>query len=103
MDESNLKEYGINVKNVPLYCDNESAIKIAHNPVQHSKTKDIQIHHHFLRDHVLKGDISIDHMKTEEHLAYIFTKLLDVKRFSKLPCELNILESLNVIWKGHIS
>ena len=36
-----LKDYGINMKNVPLYCDNESAIKIAHNPVQHSKTKHI--------------------------------------------------------------
>ena len=61
-----LKDYGINVKNVPLYCDNESAIKIAHNPVQHSKTKHIQIRHHFLHDHVLKGDISIEHVKTEE-------------------------------------
>ena len=50
-----LKDYGIKVKNVPLYCDNENAIKIAHNPVQHSKTKHIQIRHHFLRDHVLKG------------------------------------------------
>src|SRR3954467_1430732 len=48
-------DYGVNVKNVPLFCDNESAIKIAHNPVQHSKTKHIQIRHHFLRDHVLKG------------------------------------------------
>ena len=61
-----LKDYGVNMKNVPLYCDNEIAIKIAHNPVQHSKTKHIQIHHHFLRDHVLKGDISIEHVKTEE-------------------------------------
>src|SRR3954464_10641695 len=42
-----LKDYGVNVKNVPLLYDNESAIKIAHNPVQHSKTKHIQIHHHF--------------------------------------------------------
>ncbi len=61
-----LKDYSVNVKNVPLFCDNESAIKIAHNPVQHSKTKHIQIRHHFLRDHVLKGDISIEHVKTEE-------------------------------------
>ena len=66
-----LKDYGINMKSVPLYCDNESAIKIAHNPVQHSKTKHIQIRHHFLRDHVLKGDISIEHVKTEEQLADI--------------------------------
>ena len=89
--------YGVNVKNVPLFCDNESAIKIAHNPVQHSKTKHIQIRHHFLRDHVLKGDISIEHVKTEEQLADIFTKPLDEKRFSKLRCELNILESSNVL------
>ncbi|SPT18096.1 unnamed protein product [Triticum aestivum] len=61
-----LKNYGVNMKNLPLYCDNESAIKIAHNPVQHSKTKHIQIRHHFLRDHVWKGDISIEHVRTEE-------------------------------------
>ena len=98
-----LKDYGINMKNVPLLCDNKSAIKISHNPVQHSKTKRIQIRHHFLRDHVLKGDIYIEHVKTEEQLADIFTKPLDEKRFSKLRCELNILESSNVLWKGHSS
>ena len=92
-----LKDYGVNMRNVPLFYDNESAIKIAHNPVQHSKTKHIQIRHHFLRDHVLKGDISIEHVKTEEQLADIFTKPLDEKRFSKLRCELNILESSNVL------
>ena len=92
-----LKDYGVNVKNVPLYCDNESSIKIAHNPVQHSKTKHIQNRHHFLCDHVLKGDISIDHASTEDQLANIFTKPLDEKRFSKLRCELNILESSNVL------
>ena len=92
-----LKDYGINMKNVPLYCDNESAIKIAHNPVQHWKTKHIQIRHHFLHDHVLKGDISICQSRIEDQLADIFTKPLDEKRFSKLRCELNILESSNVL------
>ena len=92
-----LKDYGVNMKNVPLFCDNESAIKIAHNPVQHSKTKHIQIRHHFLRDHVVKEDIDIIHVNTEEQLADIFTKPLDEKRFSKLRCELNILESSNVL------
>ena len=46
---------------------------------------------------MLKGDISIDHVKDEEQLADIFTKPLDEKRFSKLRCELNILESSNVL------
>ena len=92
-----LKDYGVNMKTVPLFCDNESDIKIAHNPVQNSKTKHIQIRHHFLCDHVLKGDISIEHVKIEEQLADIFTKPLDEKRFSKFLCELNILESSNVL------
>ena len=50
-----------------------------------------------LRDHVVKDDISIDHVNTEDQLANIFTKPLDEKRFSKLRCELNILESSNVL------
>ena len=92
-----LKDYGIHLKQVPLYGDNESAIKIANNPVQHSKTKHIEIRHHFLRDHVMKEDIDIIHVNTEEQLTDIFTKPSDEKRFYKLRCELNILESSNVL------
>ena len=55
MDETNLLDYGISFKNVPLMCDNESAVKLATNPVQHSRTKHIDIRHHFLRDHVGKN------------------------------------------------
>ena len=100
MDEANSQGLWINLKQVPLFCDNESAIKIANNPVQHSKTKHIEIRHHFLRDHVMKKDIDIIHVNTEEQLADIFTKPLDEKRFCKLRCELNILESSNVMWSG---
>ena len=92
-----LKDYGINVKNVPLYYDNESAIKIAHNPVQHSKTKHHPDSSSFSSSHMLKGNNSINHANTEDQLADIFTKPLDEKRFIKLQCELNILESSNVL------
>jgi hypothetical protein len=91
-----LKGYGIKVKNIPLLCDNESAIKIAKNPVQHSCTKHIEVMHHFLRDHVAREDIVIEHVKTGDDLADIFTKPLDEKRFCALRCELNILDSANV-------
>jgi hypothetical protein len=90
-----LKDYGIKVKKIPLLCDNESAIKIAHNLVQHSRTKHIDIGHHFLRDHVLREDTVISHVKIEENLTDIFTKPLDEKRFCALRCELNILVSAN--------
>src|SRR3954468_21399665 len=92
-----LKDYGIHVKKTPLLCDNESVIKIAHNPVQHSRTKHIDIRHHFLRDHVQREDIVINHVCTEEQLADIFTKSLDEKRLCALICELNILASQNVL------
>ena len=49
------------------------------------------------KEYVLKGDISIEHVKTEEQLANIFTKPLDEKRFSKLRCELNILFSISYV------
>jgi hypothetical protein len=52
-------------------CDNESAVKIANNPVQHSRTKHIDIRHHFLRDHVAKGDISLEGVRSKDQLADI--------------------------------
>ena len=91
-----LRDYGINLKSVPLLCDNESAIKIANNPVQHSRTKHIDIRHHFLRDHVSKSDIDLSHVRTEKQLADIFTKPLDELRFCELRNELNIIDSRNV-------
>jgi hypothetical protein len=50
---------------VPLLCDNESAIRLADNPIEHSHTKHIDIRHHFLRDHQQRGDIDIYHISIE--------------------------------------
>ena len=52
-----MKDYGLTFEKVPLFCDNTSAINIAKNHVQHSRTKHIDIRFHFLRDHVEKGDV----------------------------------------------
>ena len=62
-------------------CDNESAVKLANNPVQHSRTKHIDIRHHFLRDHIAKNDISLEGVRTEDQLTDIFTKPLDEAMF----------------------
>ena len=79
------------MKHVPLLCNNESAINIAHNPVQHSRTKHIEVRHHFIRDHVAKGDIYLKYVRTDKQLADIFTKPLDEKVFCRLRSELNII------------
>ena len=56
--------YGVVLERVPLLSDNESAVKLANNLVQHSHTKHIDIRHHFLRDHVAKNDISLEGVRT---------------------------------------
>jgi hypothetical protein len=50
-----LRDYGYKLTKVPLLCDNESAIRMADNPVEHSRTKHIAIRYHFLRDHQQSG------------------------------------------------
>jgi hypothetical protein len=88
-----LRNYGYKLSKVPLLCNNESAIRMADNPVEHSCTKHIDIRYHFLRDHQQRGNIEIAYGSTKEQLADIFTKPLDKKTFSKLRNELNILDS----------
>jgi hypothetical protein len=90
-----LRDYGYKLSKVPLLCDNESAIRMADNPVEHSRTKQIDIRYHFLRDHQQKGDIEIAYVNTQNQLVDIFIKPLDEKTFSKRRNELNILDSQN--------
>ena len=90
-----LLDYGVVLEKVPLLCDNESAVKLANNPVQHSRTKHIDIRHHFLRDYVAKNDISLEGVRTEDQLVDIFTKPLDEVTFCRLRDELNVLDFSN--------
>jgi hypothetical protein len=91
-----LRDFGYNLSKVPLLCDNESAIRMAENPVEHCCTKHIDIRHHFLRDHQQKGDIEVFYVSTENQLADIFTKPLDEKTFCRLRNELNVLNLHNL-------
>ena len=49
--KATLSDFRIRIKQVPLLCDNESAVKLTNNPVQHSRTKHIDVRYHFIRDH----------------------------------------------------
>jgi hypothetical protein len=57
----------VTYKSVPLMCDSSSAICLAHNPIFHGRAKHIKVRHHFLRDHVEKGEIEIKFIDTERH------------------------------------
>lgn len=79
-----LQDYGISQGTMTVFCDNTSAINISNNPVQHSKTKHIDIRHHFIRDLVEDGAVSLEFIPTESQLADFLTKPLDSLRFESL-------------------
>ncbi|KAL4573963.1 hypothetical protein LXL04_020785 [Taraxacum kok-saghyz] len=83
-------------KLMPLYCDSESAIRIIHNLVQHSKTKHIALRYHFIKDHVEDGNIEIHFVKTTEQLADIFTKALAEPAFQRILQGLGMIDASSV-------
>lgn len=86
-----LRDFGVEVKCSPILCDNSSAINISKNPVQHSRTKHIDVRYHFLKEHVEQGDVVLNFVKTENQLADIFTKPLPFDRFCCIRGELGML------------
>ncbi|PNX68036.1 copia protein (gag-int-pol protein), partial [Trifolium pratense] len=64
-----LLEYNVVQDVMALYCHNLSAINISKNHIQHSRTKHIDIRHHFISDLVEEGIVTLEHIATEEQLA----------------------------------
>ncbi|KAK6164040.1 hypothetical protein DH2020_000904 [Rehmannia glutinosa] len=85
-----LADYGVEEKILSAYCDNSSSINISKNPVQHSRTKHIDIRHHFIIDLVENKIFTIDFVTTENQIADIFTKALDFQRFNYLKRSLGV-------------
>ncbi|GJU92652.1 retrovirus-related pol polyprotein from transposon TNT 1-94 [Tanacetum coccineum] len=81
---SQLTDYGFAFNNIPLYCDNKSAIALCCNNVQHSLSKHIDIRHHFIREQVNNGVVELYFVITDYQLADIFTKALPRERFEFL-------------------
>ena len=85
-----LLDYGLEYDHVPILCDNTSAINLTKNPIQHSRTKHIEIRHHFIRDHVQKDDIVLEYVDTKHQMADSFTKPLAEEQFSNIQREIGM-------------
>jgi hypothetical protein len=95
--KQSLVDYNIKLGSVSLLCENESAVKIAKNQVLHSRTKHIDIRHHFLREKEANGDIALQNVRSKEQLVDIFTKPLNERIFVRLRNELNVLDVAHVM------
>ncbi|CAH9077043.1 unnamed protein product [Cuscuta europaea] len=78
-------------KPVHLLCDNISASYLTANPIQHARSKYIQIDYHFVRERVAHGDLIVQHVSTHLQLADIFTKSLPTQRFHFLKDNLRVI------------
>nr|GEX84053.1 hypothetical protein [Tanacetum cinerariifolium] len=79
-----LTDYGFHFDKIPMYCDSKAAIAISCNPVQHSRTKHIDVTFHFIKVKVEKGIVELFFVGTEYQLADLFTKAFPEERFKYL-------------------
>ena len=78
------------IKSSVLYCDNQAAINISENPVQHDRTKHVEIDRHFIKEKLENETIKLPHVRSEDQLADILTKAVATQSFE------NVLHKLGV-------
>ena len=86
-----LSDFGLTYCHVPIKCDNTSAISISKNHVEHSRTKHIEIRHHFLKDHAQKGNITLEFVRITDQLVDIFTKPFNDEQFINIRMQVGVI------------
>ena len=86
-----LKDLGCESKKaMNLHCDNKAAISIAHNPVQHDRTKPVEVDRHFIKEKLDAGIVDFPFVKSEDQLADILTKAVSNRSFHSCLDKLGI-------------
>ncbi|GJX29558.1 putative ribonuclease H-like domain-containing protein [Tanacetum coccineum] len=96
--QNQMLDYGFNFMNTKFYIDNESTICIVKNLMFHSKTKHLEISHHFIRDSSVKKLIQVIKIHTNHNVADLLTKAFDVSR----PIHLHADETVYKEWEDRM-
>jgi hypothetical protein len=73
-----------------VYCDNSSAVYLSSNPVQHQRTKHVEIDLHFIRERIALGHVQVLHVPTTSQFTDIFTKDLPSSVFTEFRTSVNV-------------
>lgn len=76
-----------------VFCDNISSVYMSNNPVQHQRTKHIEIDLHFVREKVAMGQVKVLHVPSSLQYADIFTKGLPTTLFNEFRHSLTVRRS----------
>ena len=68
---------------INIYCDNQSAIALARNPVQHQRSKHIDIKYHYIRSQIANSIVNISYIATDLNISDIFTKAVPRSKLIK--------------------
>jgi len=77
-------------KSVQLKCDNKATITILENPVQHDRTKHVEVDRHFIKEKIEDSNIELPFVRSEDQLTDILTKVVTGKTFTRVLSKLNI-------------
>ena len=81
---------------VLLYCDNQSAVCLAKNPLFHARTKHVEVHYHYIREKVIQGEIEMKAIRTNDQVADIFIKGFGAIKFAEFWKQLGMTTQLEL-------
>ena len=96
-----LRELQVNLENpMRLYCDNKAAVSIAHNLVQHNKTKHVEIDRYFIKEKIDSGLICTLFIASKLQLADVFTKGVQNPTFNSMVSKMGMDDIFESTWEG---
>lgn len=85
-----------------IWCDNLSTVLLSANPVQHARTKHIELDIYFVREKVVRGEIEVRHVPAQDQVADILTKAISSARFNELRSKLKVESLSNSSLRGDV-
>jgi hypothetical protein len=85
-----LREIGFNIRQLPIYGDNQGSVFMVHNPVTDGWTKHIDTRYHYVRQQIKNGAVTVYYVRSDENPADIFTKPLGKVKFLKFREQLGL-------------